>query len=216
MDFKGEDMKGYRATLVLMAFVAMMVMFIDIMLVPALQHISMSFPDNSEWISWILSIYLLVGAVLTHVENLRPLRKKKVLLVTLVIYTVGLAGCALTYGNFVCLIAFRAMQGIGLTMFPIFYGIIRDTFPKEMVPMSIGIVSAMFSIGVSIGLLGGGWIVSRFDWQYCYYITAPLFLILIPIFYLKVNDAGISSREGRSTTSERACSRVHTVPADSP
>ncbi|MDD3351829.1 MAG: MFS transporter [Candidatus Methanomethylophilaceae archaeon] len=193
MDFKGEDMKGCRATLVLMAFVAMMVMFIDIMLVPALQHISMSFPDNSEWISWILSIYLLVGAVLNPiVGKLADLYgKKKVLLVTLVIYTVGLAGCALTYGNFVCLIAFRAMQGIGLTMFPIFYGIIRDTFPKEMVPMSIGIVSAMFSIGVSIGLLGGGWIVSRFDWQYCYYITAPLFLILIPIFYLKVKDAGI-------------------------
>jgi len=193
MDFKDEDMKGCGTTLILMAFVALMVMFIDIMLVPALQHISLSFPDYAGWVPWILSIYLLVGAVLNPiVGKLADLYgKRKMLIVTLVIYTVGLIGCALTYGNFICLIAFRAMQGIGLTMFPIFYGIIRDTFPKEMVPMSIGIVSAMFSIGVSIGLLGGGWIVSQFDWQYCYYITAPLFLILIPIFYFKVHDAGI-------------------------
>ncbi len=193
MDFKSKEMRGCRTTLILMAFVALMIMFIDIMLVPALQHISVGFPDYAGWISWILSVYLLVGAVLNPiVGKLADIYgKRRMLIVTLVIYTVGLIGCALTYSNFICLIAFRAMQGIGLTVFPIFYGIIRDTFPKEMVPMSIGIVSAMFSIGVSIGLLGGGWIVSQFDWQYCYYITAPLFVILIPIFYFKVQDAGI-------------------------
>ena len=193
MDFRSKEMRSCRTTLILMAFVALMIMFIDIMLVPALQHISMDFPDYAGWVSWILSIYLLVGAVLNPiVGKLADIYgKRRMLIITLVVYTIGLVGCALTYNNFVLLIAFRAMQGIGLTMFPIFYGIIRDTFPKEMVPMSIGIVSAMFSVGVSIGLLGGGWIFSQFDWQYCYYITAPLFVILIPIFYFKVHDAGI-------------------------
>lgn len=198
MNSEGFSSKSCRTTLILMAFTAMMVMFIDIMLVPALQYITMDFPDYAEWISWILSIYLLVGAVMNPiVGKLADLYgKRKLLLITITIYTIGLIGCALMYNDFLWLIVFRALQGVGLTMFPLFFGIIRDTFPKDMVSISIGIVSAMFSIGVSIGLLGGGWIVSQFEWEYCYYLMAPLFVILAAIFYFKIRDAGIFE-EGR-------------------
>lgn len=193
MDLKDENMKGCGTILMLMSFVALMIMFIDIMLVPALQYIAADFSDYNEWIPWILSIYMLVGAVLNPVVGKLAdiYGKRKMLLITLVIYTVGLVGCALMYDSFIWFLGFRALQGIGLTMFPLFYGIIRDTFPKDMVAMSIGIVSAMFSIGVSVGLLGGGWIVSQFEWEYCYYLMAPLFVILIPVFYYKIHDAGV-------------------------
>lgn len=176
-----------------MAFTALMIMFVDIMLVPALPYITMDFPEHSQWVSWILSVYLLVGAVMNPiVGKLADIYgKKRMLMITFSIYSAGLIGCALSYSEFELLILFRALQGIGLTMFPVFYGIIRDTFPSDKVPTAIGIVSAMFSVGVSVGLLGGGWIVSAFDWEYCYYIVAPLFLLLIPVMFFKIKDAGV-------------------------
>lgn len=192
-DSDGAQQNGYKRTLVLMTFTAMMVMFIDIMLVPAMQFITRDFSNYADWVSWILSIYLLVGAVANPiVGKLADLYgKRRMLLITLALYTVGLIGCALMHSSFIWFIFFRAMQGVGLAMFPLFYGIIRDTFPPQMVPMSIGIVSAMFSIGVSIGLLGGGWIVANYGWKYCYYIMAPLFVVLLGAFYLWVRDAGV-------------------------
>lgn len=181
-----------------MAFVALMVMFIDIMLVPAIPQITMNFPDQKSWVSWILSIYLLVGAVMNPIIGKMAdiYGKKRMLMITFSIYTAGLIGCAIFNYDFWLLLAFRALQGVGLTMFPIFFGIIRDTFPKPKVPVAIGVVSAMFSIGVSVGLLGGGWIVSVFDWKYCYYIVAPLFAVMLPIIYFMIRDAGVLA-EGR-------------------
>ncbi|MGE0015212.1 MAG: MFS transporter [Candidatus Methanomethylophilaceae archaeon] len=106
------------------------------MLVPALQHISMGFPDYAEWVSWILSIYLLVGAVLNPVagELADLYGKRKMLIVTLAIYTIGLTGRALTYSNFICLIAFRAMQRIGLTMFRLSGGSIGPVLGTAILP----------------------------------------------------------------------------------
>lgn len=169
----------------------MMVMFIEMMLVPALPHISLQFPGYSQWIPWLFSVYLLVGAVFNPIMGkLGDMHgRKKMLMINLGIYAVGLIGCCLTR-TFEGLLFFRAVQGIGLAIFPLAYGIIRDTFPREEVPVAIGLVSAMFSVGVSIGLLGGGWIVSVFNWQYCYYIVTPLFLIIIPL-YGYIQDGGV-------------------------
>jgi len=59
------SLKGNGIILAILAAMAMMVMFIEIMLVPALPHIAMEYPEDSEWVSWVLSAYLLSGAVAT-------------------------------------------------------------------------------------------------------------------------------------------------------
>ena len=65
MDPKETDRSnGNWKILAILASVAMMVMFIEIMLVPALPYVAVDFHDT-QWISWVLSIYLLVGAVAT-------------------------------------------------------------------------------------------------------------------------------------------------------
>lgn len=188
---------NFKIVIILMSFIALMVMFTDIMLVPALPDIYKQFPEYAEWTSWILAIYLLSGAIANPIiGKLGDIYgKKKLLMVTLTIYTIGLIGCAIFYKSFEGLLIFRAIQGIGLATFPLFYGIIRDTFPKDIIPMAIGVVSAMFSVGVSIGLLGGGYIASEFGWEYCYYIIAPLFLLIIPIVYFKVKDGEIGEEK---------------------
>ena len=57
----------------------------------------------------------------------------------------------------------RVIQGVAGGVFPLSFGIIRDTFPRERVPGAIGLLSAMFGIGGGIGLPLSGIVVDNFD-----------------------------------------------------
>ena len=95
----------------------------------------MEFPEDSQWVSWVLSAYLLTGAVATPLlGRLGDIHgKKRVMILSMIGYTIGLVGCAFST-SMSMLIAFRAVQGIGMGMFPLAFGIIRDTFPKRLIP----------------------------------------------------------------------------------
>jgi EmrB/QacA subfamily drug resistance transporter len=183
------SLKGNGIILAILAAMAMMVMFIEIMLVPALPHIAMEFPQDSEWVSWVLSAYLLSGAVATLLlGRLGDIYgKKRVMMFALTVYIIGLIGCAISW-SMGSLILFRAVQGVGMGVFVLAFGIIRDTFPRRLVPVAIGIVSAMFSVGVSIGLLAGGYIVSRLSWRDAFYIVIPLMTVLTLLVWRLVQD----------------------------
>ena len=56
--------------------------------------------------------------------------KRKMLLIILGIFVLGFLVAALTT-NFLMLVASRVMLGIGISMFPIAFSIIRDKFPPE-------------------------------------------------------------------------------------
>jgi EmrB/QacA subfamily drug resistance transporter len=183
------SLKGNGIILAILAAMAMMVMFIEIMLVPALPHIAMEYPEDKEWVSWVLSAYLLSGAVATLLLGRFGdiYGKKKVMMFALTVYCIGLIGCALSW-SMGSLIVFRAVQGVGMGVFVLAFGIIRDTFPRRLIPVAIGLVSAMFSVGVSIGLLGGGYIVSRFSWRDAFYIVIPLMITLTVLVWWLVKD----------------------------
>lgn len=195
MDGKARSelsIRGNGRILILLAAMAMMVMFIEIMLVPALPIIAQEYPQDSDWVSWVLSVYLLVGAVATPIAGkLGDLYgKKKMMVVTMAVYTAGLVGCGFSW-SMPSLIFFRGIQGIGMGMFPLAFGIVRDTFPKRAVPVAVGIISAMFSIGVSVGLVGGGFMVSRLSWRDCFYLIAPLFVFFTVMTYRLIEESPI-------------------------
>jgi MFS family permease len=49
----------------------------------------------------------------------------------------------------------RVIEGIGISMFPIAFGI-RDQLPKEKLAIGIGVFSSMFAAGSVVGLALGG------------------------------------------------------------
>ncbi len=197
---------GSKVILLILAAIAMMVMFIEIMLVPALPLMAQNeFFKDAHWISWVLSIYLLVGAVSTPITGRLGdmYGKKKVLIAVMVVYIIGLLGCGFTLDisqailnekSIFVLLFFRGIQGIGMGMFPLAFGIIRDTFPPQRVPVAIGTVSAMFSVGISIGLLGGGYIISVAHWWDSFHIVAPLFAVLTVASYYLIRDPKVEKR----------------------
>jgi MFS family permease len=70
----------------------------------------------------------------------------KVLTIVLLVFAVGSAVCALAPSLGVLVVG-RVIQGVGGGIFPLAFGIIRETFPPERVATAIGGISATFGIG---------------------------------------------------------------------
>jgi len=145
------DLKyAYRAMAIL-ASLAVIVMYIEGMLIPSLTEIEREFGVTSSQVSWVLSSYLLSGTVLLPiVGKLGDIYgKKRVLSIVVIIYTIAVTLTS-TSPSFTYLIVFRSIQGIGVTMFALAFSLIREEFPRELIPRAQGLVSAAFGIGAAV------------------------------------------------------------------
>ena len=108
-------------------------------------------------------------------------------LVIFIIYIVGIAIGGLST-NIYTLIFARIIQGIGISMFPIAFGIIRDQFPMSKIAIGIGIFSSMFAAGSVVGMAIGGTIVQNFGWQATFFTIIPVAIILWIIIKKRIKD----------------------------
>jgi MFS family permease len=131
-------------------------MFADTMILPAIPDLIKDFKISYNTSSWILASFLITGAVMTPIAGRLSdiYGKKKILLIILGIYAIGISVAALS-NNFTSLLIARVIQGIGVSIFPIALGIIRDTFTPEKLAVAQGIISSMFSAGAVIGVAVG-------------------------------------------------------------
>jgi MFS family permease len=161
--------------LVILSCLATMVMYAETMLIPAIPDLIKEFHVSYSMSSWILTAYLITGAVMTPIAGKLSdiYGKKRILLFIMIIYAIGvsIAGFAT---NIYFLMFARAIQGIGMAMFPIAFSIIRDNFPRQKLSIGQGVISSMFASGAVIGLSVGGAIIRHYGWQ-------ATFLTIIPI-----------------------------------
>jgi len=183
---------GTIFVLALFGLIGIMVMFTEAMITPALPTLQTEFNTTAAWASWIVSIYLLVSSVAIPVfaKLGDSYGKKKFLLVCMTFYTIGVTANGFAW-NLQSLIVFRALQGIGLAMFPLAFAIIRDEFPPERVPVATGIVSAMFGAGAAIGLVVGAWIANNFGWRTTYHTVIPIAIALTLLAAYKLKESPI-------------------------
>src|SRR5919197_5398793 len=143
--------------------------------------------------SWILASFLITGAVMTPIAGRLSdiYGKKKILLIIFGIYAIGISFAALST-NFTSLLIARIVQGVGVSMFPIAFGIIRDTFTQEKLAVAQGIFSSMFSAGAVIGVAVGGTIIKNFGWHATFLVVIPIAIALLAIIskfiYIKVDQ----------------------------
>ena len=143
--------------------------------------------------SWILTAYLVSGAVMTPIAGKLSdiYGKKKVLLIIMAIYTIGVSAAGFANNIYIMLIA-RAIQGIGMSMFPIAFSIVRDQFPREKISIGQGVITSMFASGAVIGLSVGGIIIQHFGWQATFFTIIPISISLLIVIwrYIDVNKNG--------------------------
>jgi MFS family permease len=169
-------------TLAILSSLGIIAMSAETMILPAIPEFIMDLDISYEDSSWILAAFLVMGAVMTPIAGKLSdiYGKKKILLIILGVYILGLLLGALAT-NFVSIVIGRAIQGIGISMFPIAFGIIRDKFSPEKLPVAQGIFSSTLSDGAVIGLLLGGSIVENFGWQATFLFIIPIAISLFAI-----------------------------------
>jgi len=154
--------------------------------------------------SWVLTAYLVSGAVMTPIAGKLSdiYGKKKMLLIVMLVYAVGvsIAGLAPT---FELMLLARAIQGIGMSMFPIAFGIVRDQFPRAKISIGQGVITSMFASGAIIGLIVGGFIIQNYGWQATFFTIIPVAFALLFVIrkYITVGS-NIESSSGNSIASQ--------------
>lgn len=166
--------------LVILSSIATMVMYVETMLIPAIPDLINDFNVSYGTSSWILTTYLISGAIATPIVGKLSdvYGKKKVLLLVMLIYAIGVSFAGFA-SNIYTLLLVRAIQGIGMGMFPIAFGIIRDQFPREKISIGQGIISSMFAAGAAVGLSAGALIVENFGWQATFFTIIPIVILLL-------------------------------------
>src|SRR4051794_14023257 len=118
------------------------------MVIPALPTLQRDLHTTTTWVTWVLTVFLLVASVATPILGKLgdQYGKERVLLISLLLFLAGSVGAALAWNIWV-LIAWRALQGCGAAVFPLSYGVIRGEFSREEGGVAVGLFSAVFGVG---------------------------------------------------------------------
>jgi MFS family permease len=166
-------------TLAILGSSILITMYGETMLLPAIPDIITEFNISYNTSSWILTAYLIAGAVMTPIAGKLSdiYGRKKIVLIIMIIYIIGISLGGLS-SNITILIISRVIQGIGISMFPIAFGIVRDQFPPEKLAIGVGTFSAMFAAGSVVGLAIGGNIIQYFGWRNTFFSIIPIAILL--------------------------------------
>jgi EmrB/QacA subfamily drug resistance transporter len=163
----------YNVTLAILTIAGTAYALQQTMVIPALPALQRELHTTTTWVTWVLTVLLLVASVSTPILGKLgdQYGKERLLVITLVLFFVGCVGAALAWDIW-SLIAFRAVQGLGAPVFPLSFGIIRDEFPREKIPVGIGLISAVFGIGGGFGIVFSGLIVDHMSWRWLFIFGA--------------------------------------------
>jgi MFS family permease len=169
---------GWR-TLIILSSLGLIVLFDEMMILPAIPDFIRDFNISYSTSSWLLSAYIIAAAVMTPIGGRLSdiYSKKKVLLIVISVYIAGVLAGRFA-DNIEVMLAARAAQGVGMAAFPIAFGIIREVFPEKKLALGQTIFSSMFPAGAVIGLVGGAAIIQNFGWQATFLAVLPVSIAL--------------------------------------
>jgi MFS family permease len=172
------DKYPIRALAILTASL-LLISYVETMVLPGIPTIVKDLSTTTTIGSWITSIVLLVGAVVSSTfGKLGDLYgKKKMMLVALAFYTVGVSIAGFSTSIYFLLFA-RAIQGVGLAMLPLALAFLTDIFPKERLASAMGIIVGAGAISTSLGLVLGSYVIQDLGWRDAFHIAAILSVIV--------------------------------------
>jgi MFS family permease len=166
-------------TLAILSLIGLIIVYGETMIIPAIPDLVEDFNIPYNTTAWILTAYLIAGAVATPiVGKLSDIYgKKRILLLVMIIYTAG-TSLGIISNDISTMIIVRTIQGIGMSVFPIAFTIIREKFPENKLSIAQGILTSIFAAGGVIGLSLGATTIEYFSWHSTFISISPLALIL--------------------------------------
>jgi MFS transporter, DHA2 family, multidrug resistance protein len=175
-----ETSQRRRGMITILVLVAAMMQTLDTTIVNvALPYVQGSVAASSDQITWVLTSYITMAAIMTPPTGFLVARfgLKRLFIVSTLGFTLTSMLCGMAE-SLTQIVAFRAVQGaFGAAMIPLAQTVLLTIYPKER----HGFAMALYGLGVVVGpVLGpviGGWLTENYTWRYVFYINGPLGII---------------------------------------
>lgn len=143
---------------------------------PTISRVFGTTVDNAEWV--ILSFMLVTASTLVLFGRLGDMfGQKRVYLSGFGVFGLSSLACAFA-PSLGFLIAARAVQALGAAMLlSSNQALIVDTFPSTQRGRAIGFNGAAVAVGLSLGPIVGGAIVTYGDWRWIFLINVPISIV---------------------------------------
>jgi MFS transporter, DHA2 family, methylenomycin A resistance protein len=166
----------------------------------ALPAIGRQIGGSLAGLQWVVDAYTLALAsiMLTAGSAADRIGARKVFAAGLTVFAVGSAGCAAAPALGV-LVAARAVQGLGASaLLPCSLALIVHQFPDPRARAhALGIWGAMGSLGVALGPVVGGVLVSLAGWRSIFLVNVPVCALTVFLLWRYVRESPLSP--GRRT-----------------
>lgn len=183
-------------TIGIMAFMGILINYVETMIMPATPVLEAFFRTNYDSLSWIITAYVISGTISAAIfGRLADMYgKKNIFLILALVYAV-----AVSFGGFAQtldqLIMVRAVQGLGMGMFPVAFALLNDQVPKHDLALAQGILSSTFTGGAAVGLVLGAWITQNYTWQWSYHSAIPVAFGLFIVSALVLKDTSVRTKQ---------------------
>ncbi len=146
----------------------------------ALPNIAASLGDV-ERISWVVVSYLMATTIAAAVYGRLgdALGRKKLLVVSLIVFMLASAACALA-PTLLALVAARVLQGIGGGgLMTLSQALVGEVVPGRERGKYQGYLASVFMISSTFGPVAGGWLTQHWGWRSVFWINVPLGLVAL-------------------------------------
>ena len=148
------------------------------LVVPALPTLGRELGATAQGTGWILTAFLLAGAVLAPVVGNLGDRfgHRRVLLGTILVFAAATLAAAAAPSLGV-LLAARVVQGVSTATFPLALAIARSTLSGPRLAAAFGWIPGMIGLGAGTALVVGGVVVDALSWRWLFVLGAVLILL---------------------------------------
>ena len=178
-------------TLGLVSAALFMVTLDNLVVTTALPSIRATLGASIDSLEWTVNAYTLTFAVLlvTGAALGDRFGRRRLFVTGLSIFTVASAAAALAPSTG-ARIAARAVQGAGAAIVaPLTLTLLSEAFPAGGRGLALGIWSGISGLGVALGPVVGGAVVSGISWHWIFWLNVPVGLAVVPLALARLRES---------------------------
>src|SRR4051812_21403265 len=183
-------------TFAIVSIALFMVVLDNLVVTNALPSIRQDLGATIQQLEWTVNAYTLTYAVLLLTGSALGDRfgRRRMFAAGLGIFTLASAAAAVAPSTS-ALIAARALQGLGAAIVtPLTLTLLSEAVPEGRRGLAIGAWSGISGLGVALGPVVGGAIVTGISWHWIFWLNVPIGLITLPLALTRLTESHGESR----------------------
>jgi EmrB/QacA subfamily drug resistance transporter len=187
----GREKRHQIWTVVLASLGVFMTALDTLVVTTSLPVLRVDLHASLQSLEWTVNAYNLAFAclLLTGAALGDRFGRRRMYTIGLALFTAASAGAALS-PNAGMLVGARAVQGAGAAIvMPLTLTLISEAFPAEKRGAAIGLWGGITGLGVAIGPVVGGAVVSGISWHWIFWLNVPVGIALIPLAAQRLTES---------------------------